>query len=874
MLHSYHTGCVQHSMREGIAYHKMSGGSGGRKRSSKWDLKEESRTSFENKHSDNSWSGKAAGTTYHETDGSNRSRWSTVEPRRSSHGEDLVDDEFGRSSKTMGARERDEGYGSSRRHSPNKEWKRPRRSRSRSRSPIRRESGTTDRGRSRSSQSSQICKEFSAGKCRRGNHCHFLHEGGESYEDSYDGRRKALPLRYSNDAEDYPSGSSGQSTGGVCSDFLKGYCRRGASCRLSHPDPSAKGPTTNELIRERDNIDRRTHRGSSPLDRHDEQQSRGRATETPCRYFAAGNCRKGRNCWFSHQGQQVNSSPENRRPRNERRLMEPIVDDNQDKRWDGLKWSDVDNYSKSSRDVEKPWNGEKYSNRVNPSDAAKPSDAGTTVKPWSLNNPHGRSLDGQTARDHHQSPANIIEGGRNETLMVKGGNASDNRHFPEQSMNNDWAGDMEMSPEWNYGPSNHIDKGPPPPSTEVSAAIQPLRHDTSSIQHNYYSRDTNGAPREVNGLHTNSSGSILGAPSLNPSNGLSMNNLPALLPSMNSVEQNRVGTARNPMSPTVMNIGGQGINNMQAMGDRSAAAVNSSLNPNGPSVNALPPLLPSMNTVEQSRLGSTQMNPMSPTLLNIGGQGINSLQAMGNRSGQAVNSSIPRTQNMVSDGRVAELTNSIAMFLAPQLFAAPSSNQVSVVAQIANPELSAKLDQAVIPQKQYDPISDSIEPENKEKSTGDDEEAQMAALNGSREEAPNLKPGAVSEVVKESSGKKAAKGASKVKESKPEEDDDDIDGDAKGDEGKKNKEPKGIRAFKFALVEFVKEALKPSWKEGQVTKDSYKNIVKKVVEKVSGTVQASSIPQTPEKIELYLSSSKPKLTKLVQAYVEKFQKGK
>ncbi|CAI0555330.1 unnamed protein product [Linum tenue] len=861
-------------MREGSAYHKMSGGSGGRKRSSKWDLKEESRASFENHHNNNSWSGKAAGTTYHETDGSSRSRWSTADARRGSHGDDMVDDEYGRSSKTMGAWERDEGYLSTRRHSPNKELKRPgrSRSRSRSRSPIRRESGTSDRGRSRSSQSSQICKEFSTGKCRRGSHCHFLHEVGESYEDSYDGRRKALPSRYSNDPEEYRSGSSGQNAGGLCSDFLKGHCRKGAYCRFSHSDPSAKGPTTNELIRERDNMDRRTHRVGSPLGRHDEQQSRGRATETPCRYFAAGNCRKGRNCWFSHQGQQGILSPENRRPRTEKQLIEPNVEDKQDKTWDGPKWNDMDNYSKSSRDVEKPWNGAKYSNPVNPSDAAKPSDAGTTVKPWSLDDTHGRSLDGRTARDRHQPPANMVESGRNEVLMVKGENASDNRHLPDQSMNNDWAGDMEMSPEWNYGPSNHIDKLPPPPSTEVSVAIQPLRHDTSSIQHNYYSRDTNGAPREVNGLHTNSSGNILGAPSLNPNNGPSMNALPALHPSMNSVEQSRVETTINHLSPMLMNIGGQGINNMQAMGDRSAEAVNSSLNPNGPSMNALAPLLTSVNPVEQSRVGTTPMNPLSPALLNIGGQGINNLQAMGDRSGLAVNSSIPPTQNMVSDGRVAELTNSIAMFLAPQLFAAPSSNQVSDMAKIANTELSTKLDQPVIPQKQYDPLCDSIEPENQEKSTGDKEEAQMAAPNVSQEEVPNLKPGAESEVVKESSGKKAAKGASKAKESKPEEED--IDGDGKGDEGKKSKEPKGIRAFKFALVEFVKEALKPSWKEGQVTKDSYKNIVKKVVEKVTSTMQASSIPQTPEKIDLYLSASKPKLTKLVQAYVEKFQKGK
>ena len=39
---------------------------------------------------------------------------------------------------------------------------------------------------------------------------------------------------------------------------------------------------------------------------------------------------------------------------------------------------------------------------------------------------------------------------------------------------------------------------------------------------------------------------------------------------------------------------------------------------------------------------------------------------------------------------------------------------------------------------------------------------------------------------------------------------------------------KGNRAFKFALVEFVKELLKPTWKDGQITKEDYKTIVKKI----------------------------------------------
>ncbi|KAL0912137.1 hypothetical protein M5K25_018088 [Dendrobium thyrsiflorum] len=91
------------------------------------------------------------------------------------------------------------------------------------------------------------------------------------------------------------------------------------------------------------------------------------------------------------------------------------------------------------------------------------------------------------------------------------------------------------------------------------------------------------------------------------------------------------------------------------------------------------------------------------------------------------------------------------------------------------------------------------------------------------------------------------------------------DGDAK-----RSKENKGFRMFKCALVELVKEMLKPTWKEGQLSKEAHNTIVKKVVDKVTGSVQGHNAPQTQEKIDLYLLSSKAKLSKLVQAYVEKY----
>ncbi|XP_033140533.1 zinc finger CCCH domain-containing protein 38 [Brassica rapa] len=104
------------------------------------------------------------------------------------------------------------------------------------------------------------------------------------------------------------------------------------------------------------------------------------------------------------------------------------------------------------------------------------------------------------------------------------------------------------------------------------------------------------------------------------------------------------------------------------------------------------------------------------------------------------------------------------------------------------------------------------------------------------------------------------------------EDDDDGSEEEEEEDKKEMKDTKGMRTFKFALVEIVKELLKPAWKEGKMKKDGYKNIVKKVVEKVTGSMQSGNVPQTQEKIDHYLSASKPKLTKLVQAYISKAKK--
>ena len=64
------------------------------------------------------------------------------------------------------------------------------------------------------------------------------------------------------------------------------------------------------------------------------------------------------------------------------------------------------------------------------------------------------------------------------------------------------------------------------------------------------------------------------------------------------------------------------------------------------------------------------------------------------------------------------------------------------------------------------------------------------------------------------------------------------------------------------LVLDHRKALKPTWKDGQMSREVHKTIVKKVVDKVTSTVE--NTPPTKEKIDIYMTYSKEKLNKLVQ----------
>lgn len=88
----------------------------------------------------------------------------------------------------------------------------------------------------------------------------------------------------------------------------------------------------------------------------------------------------------------------------------------------------------------------------------------------------------------------------------------------------------------------------------------------------------------------------------------------------------------------------------------------------------------------------------------------------------------------------------------------------------------------------------------------------------------------------------------------------------------KKNNSRGLKLLRSAVAEHVKEVLKPTWKEGHMSKDAFKNIVKKAVDKVTATLPTHHIPKSQEKVDQFMSSSRMKIAKLVQGYIDKYQK--
>jgi hypothetical protein len=246
---------------------------------------------------------------------------------------------------------------------------------------------------------------------------------------------------------------------------MRGKCWRGASCRYAHDGSSdgfSKG-SGNDVIREREN-----HRNKDiSFDRGGEPEHR-RGRDVPCKFFAVGNCRNGKYCRFSHHGQ-AGGSPDGR-SRDDRLELGRNSDD-VDRSWDGPKWSEL-------------------TGPVSVSDATKSEDniglSGTSEQrftAWSMDDPRwGHSLDNEkkTGGDPTVGHKAVVSNEKAGNPWMEE-NASASMGVSDSRGAEKWLGDMDMSPDWNYRvqSANPVVKQEHGHTTQASQSLGP--YDTASV---------------------------------------------------------------------------------------------------------------------------------------------------------------------------------------------------------------------------------------------------------------------------------------------------------------------------------------------------------------------------------------------------------
>jgi hypothetical protein len=148
----------------------------------------------------------------------------------------------------------------------------------------------------------------------------------------------------------------------------------------------------------------------------------------------------------------------------------------------------------------------------------------------------------------------------------------------------------------------------------------------------------------------------------------------------------------------------------------------------------------------------------------------------------------------------------------------------------------------------YDPLSDSIEPIKKSNpSLVGDQFSSKPTMELEADELGEEVVGTVENVSPEPVSNPGPSGTITVTRSKE----------------RNKEESRSMKLLKVALADYVKEVLQPAWRQGNISKDAFKIIVKKTVDKVSASVPSHHIPRTPSKINQYVESSQQKVTKLV-----------
>lgn len=314
--------------------------------------------------------------------------------------------------------------------------------------------------------STQQCRDFAAGKCRKGSHCNFLHLNNQNNDSSWEGmhREDGVP-RYSatHESEDH-SFKSGRSNG-ACINFAKGRCRMGTSCKFVHHNSSdGYGKVSMDELTRENEVDRRRRDSSF-------EQGGGhrpiRTSDMPCKFFANGNCRNGKYCRFSHDSQLYRSP--SRRLRDGGWASNPGGDHQM---LDRQKSSDSMN--PTGRPKDDSWGSDvNVVNTVKIRDSPKRNDTVAVYDTSKLIEDKcgnvGATEPGFTAwprdgGDHgldksqvHEEPPFLSDKKEADCLIAEN---TGNTHGSQSIGRDIWLGDAEMSPDWNYkmGSSCHIEE--------------------------------------------------------------------------------------------------------------------------------------------------------------------------------------------------------------------------------------------------------------------------------------------------------------------------------------------------------------------------------------------------------------------------------
>ncbi|CAM8903773.1 unnamed protein product [Rhodiola kirilowii] len=738
--------------------------------------------------------------------------------------------------------------------SPRSSWKRQlrstsrgrSRSRSRSRSPIRayrHESGVNDRPRSKPEVPIQTCRDFTSGRCRRGSHCPFLHPSTENYEDRrYDFKHRDESVR-----------------GG----------------KYSHHEYYNEFPA--KTLQPKRDYDRNS-RGTSFNDGAEREPRTRRTADIPCTFFAAGNCRNGKFCHFSHQIPSSHSSGGRAHDGRWKTNHSPEKAGQIDR---ASKFSDTFDPHSAEYGKEERWRKNRSPDRVDRgvkfSETADPpviehgkESHGKDASPHSRSKVVSASMNSGWGNNNaeasyvtHDGPSNmdkVVEAEANQSSQWKTEFPGNITNTSELKAGDNWMGD-KMSPEWNpkVSSARTVAKEEPAYASQTSESVHHNVPQQSSQLTQYVSSVMPGVAEKLN---FNSMNDAAGAFSYDRnSGGNGATNFNSSFLSDNSVQPstqnvpngtsgilNAVGQGQFPLTPSHPGNGSASARNSVEKYDIYSVKSNCD---DLKTSEAVSEPMPASSMVRQEQLA--QLTDLSASLAHLLGKGQQLPQFYA-----AINPPNPVHSAEISKGLVSQFPVEAAQSYLP-IGSEKPYEPVWDNAGHMHPDAS-------ITPTLYPPNPSILRTTDdvKQEIPSGEQNADAIYKNGHTDGIVSYKPDTDSNPIKRPETKHEENTKGKDKHVKSPEGSPLENREGKVEGGKKVKDTKALRDFKFALVNFVKELLKPAWKDGKIDKDGFKTIVKKATDKVTATMQEANIPQTPEKVEQYLSASKPKLNKLLQ----------